>query len=291
MIIVLAGPTGSGKSDLAISLAKRLGGAIINGDAFQVYKELDIATAKPTLEMRMEVPHFLFDFVPLTDAYSVYEYQNDLRSAIATLSASNTPIIIAGGTGLYIRAGLYDYEFPPEAEVDMSAYEKLSDEEAYAELKRLDPEASASIHPHNRLRVMRALRVILATGKKKSEIIAKQEHKPIYDDVHFFGLSAERASLYERVDARVDRMVKDGLVEENRRLIDKYGRDRMAFRAIGVKEFFPYFDGEKSLDECIAEVKKATRNYVKRQMTFFLHQFDIEWIKGEEDVLEAISHE
>ena len=288
MIIVLAGPTGSGKSDLAVSLAKKLGGAIINADAFQVYQELNIATAKPSLATRLSVPHFLFDFVPLTSAYSVYEYQNDLRSAIATLSDAGKPIIIAGGTGLYIRAGLYDYEFPPEAEVDMSAYEKLSDEEAYEELKRLDNEAAEGIHPHNRLRVMRALKVCLATGQKKSEIISKQEHKPIYDDLYFFGLSAERQSLYERVDARVDEMVKAGLIEENRKLIEKYGRDRMAFRAIGVKEFFPYFDGEKTLEECVAEVKKATRNYVKRQMTFFLHQFDIQWIEGEEEILEAI---
>lgn len=289
MILVLTGPTGSGKTDMAISLAKKLGGAIINADAFQVYRELNIATAKPSEAQRLEVPHFLFDFVPVSSSYSVYEYQADLRATIADLQEIHKPIIIAGGTGLYIRAGLYDYSFPEEKVVDLSVYEKVDDDTLYAALQKMDPEEAKTIHPHNRIRVLRAIKVYLSSGKKKSEIKAEQKHQPIYDDVYFFGLNAERAPLYERVNQRVEEMFKAGLVEENRALYEKYGEAPRAFQAIGVKELFPYFRGEKNLEECKEEIQKNTRHYVKRQETFFRHQFDIHWITQEEEILDAIS--
>ncbi|MGN1076216.1 MAG: tRNA (adenosine(37)-N6)-dimethylallyltransferase MiaA [Candidatus Enteromonas sp.] len=289
MILVLTGPTGSGKTDMAISLAKKLGGAIINADAFQVYRELNIATAKPSEAQRLEVPHFLFDFVPISSSYSVYEYQADLRATIADLQEIHKPIIIAGGTGLYIRAGLYDYSFPEEKVVDLSVYEKMDEDTLYAALQKMDPEEAKTIHPHNRIRVLRAIKVYLSSGKKKSEIKAEQKHQPIYDDVYFFGLNAERAPLYERVNQRVEEMFKAGLVEENRTLYEKYGETPRAFQAIGVKELFPYFRGEKNLEECKEEIQKNTRHYVKRQETFFRHQFDIHWITREEEILDAIS--
>lgn len=289
MILVLTGPTGSGKTDMAISLAKKLGGAIINADAFQVYRELNIATAKPSEAQRLEVPHFLFDFVPISSSYSVYEYQADLRATIADLQEIHKPIIIAGGTGLYIRAGLYDYSFPEEKVVDLSVYEKMDDDTLYAALQKMDPEEAKTIHPHNRIRVLRAIKVYLSSGKKKSEIKAEQKHQPIYDDVYFFGLNAEREPLYERVNQRVEEMFKAGLVEENRALYEKYGEAPRAFQAIGVKELFPYFRGEKNLEECKEEIQKNTRHYVKRQETFFRHQFDIHWITQEEEILDAIS--
>ena len=289
MILVLTGPTGSGKTAMAISLAKKLGGAIINADAFQVYRELNIATAKPSEAQRLEVPHFLFDFVPISSSYSVYEYQADLRATIADLQEIHKPIIIAGGTGLYIRAGLYDYSFPEEKVVDLSVYEKMDEDTLYAALQKMDPEEAKTIHPHNRIRVLRAIKVYLSSGKKKSEIKAEQKHQPIYDDVYFFGLNAERAPLYERVNQRVEEMFKAGLVEENRALYEKYGETPRAFQAIGVKELFPYFRGEKNLEECKEEIQKNTRHYVKRQETFFRHQFDIHWITREEEVLDAIS--
>ena len=289
MILVLTGPTGSGKTDMAISLAKKLGGAIINADAFQVYRELNIATAKPSEAQRLEVPHFLFDFVPISSSYSVYEYQADLRATIADLQEIHKPIIIAGGTGLYIRAGLYDYSFPEEKVVDLSVYEKMDEDTLYAALQKMDPEEAKTIHPHNRIRVLRAIKVYLSSGKKKSEIKAEQKHQPIYDDVYFFGLNAERAPLYERVNQRVEEMFKAGLVEENRALYEKYGETPRAFQAIGVKELFPYYHREKNLEECKKEIQKNTRHYVKRQETFFRHQFDIHWITREEEILDAIS--
>ncbi|MBP5091857.1 MAG: tRNA (adenosine(37)-N6)-dimethylallyltransferase MiaA [Bacilli bacterium] len=221
MIIVIAGATGSGKSHLAVELAKRIGGEVINADAFQVYKELSIATAKPSKEMREAVPHHLFDFVPLDEEYNVYRYQQDLRRTLnEVISRGKTPII-AGGTGLYIRAGLFDYEFGETEKPDMSKYEAMSDEELYQALKDIDEESAASIHPHNRVRVKRAIEIYLSSGKKKSEIIKEQKHEPIYP-VKFFGLKPERDELYQKVESRVDEMFEMGLVEEGVALIKKY---------------------------------------------------------------------
>lgn len=287
MIIVLTGVTGSGKSELAIRLAHKLNAGIVNADAFQVYEELNIATAKPTPEMMMEAPHFLFDFIPLTSTYSVAEYQEDLRSAIATLEKQGKNVIIAGGTGLYIRAGLYDYEFPTLPEVDLSSYEALDDQNLYQAACQLDEAEAKTIHPHNRVRLLRLIEMALG-GQKKSEIKSSQIHKPIYD-VHFFGLEVDREDIYPRVEKRVDKMFELGLVEENRRLVEKYGRDCQAFRAIGVKELFPYFDGKITLEQAKDDIKKNTRHYVKRQETFFRHQFPIVWAKTEEDILNGLS--
>lgn len=287
MILVLTGATGTGKSKIAASLAKKINGVVINADAFQVYRELHIATAMPSEEVRLSVPHYLFDFIPLDSAYSVYEYQEDLRALIAELTLQGKNIIIAGGTGLYIRAGLYDYEFPEEAMVDLSSYQSLTNEELHAKLMEMDGEAAKAIHPNNRQRVLRTIAMILGTGKTKTEILSSQKHLPLYD-AKFFVLESDRAPLYERVNARVDEMFEAGLVEENRRLVEKYGRTPRAFRAIGVKELFPYFDGIKSLEECKEEIKKNTRNYIKRQETFFRHQFTLIPVKSEEDILANI---
>ena len=284
MILVLTGPTGSGKSALAVSLAKRLDGVVINADAYQVYQELNIATAKPNEEMRMIVPHYLFDFVPLNSDYSVAEYQSDLRAEIYELSKTNRPIIIAGGTGLYIKAGLFDYEFPEEKAVDMSSYESLDEDSLYKKACEIDPEGAKQIHPHNKRRVLRLIEYYLANGKRRSEVVALQEHKLLFD-VRFYGLDVERENLYPLVEERVEKMFESGIEEENLALVSKYGRTPHAFQAIGVKEFFPYWDGKASLEETKSLIKENTRHYVKKQMTWFRHQFPITWIKGEEDLL------
>ncbi|MCF0112595.1 MAG: tRNA (adenosine(37)-N6)-dimethylallyltransferase MiaA [Bacilli bacterium] len=290
MILVLAGPTASGKSRVAMNLARRFDAVIVNGDAFQVYQELSIATAKPSREEQAGIPHYLYDFVPLTEAYSVYEYQKDLRQILAQMHEKQKNVIIAGGTGLYLRAGLYDYEFPEEKPVDLSVYEAMGEEERYAFLRSIDPESAASTHPHNRIRVLNAIKIYLVTGKRKSELLAEQEHKPIYEDVVFFGLNPERSALFEKTDERVETMFEMGIEEENRRLVEKYGRDARAFRAIGVKEFFPYWDGEATLDEVKETIKSNTRHYAKRQWTFFRNQFDIHWVSGEEEILKELEH-
>ena len=288
MILVLVGPTGSGKSKLAISLAKKLDAVIINADAFQVYKELNIATAKPSEEERMIVPHYLFDFLPLTASYNIHEYQLDLRGELAELEERKKNVIIAGGTGLYIRAGLFNYVLNDEKEVDVSEYENLSNEDLFNKLKELDPSAADYIHPNNRVRVLRAIKRYLSSGVCYADLIKENDNKPIYD-VKFFGIKKEREDIYKICNDRVDEMVKNGLVEESISLIKKYGRDIAAFKAIGVKEFFNYIDGNSSLEETIELIKKNTRNYVKRQMTFFNHQFDVNWIEEENEILSTLS--
>lgn len=288
MILVLTGPTGSGKSALAASLAKRLGGVVINADAYQVYKELSIATAKPSEETRLEVPHYLFDFVPLDSDYNVAEYQSDLRAEIYELSKADCPMIIAGGTGLYIKAGLFDYEFPEEKKVDMSPYEALDEETLYQKASEIDLEGARQIHPHNKRRLLRLIEYYLANGKRRSEVVAAQEHKPLFD-VRFYGLDVERESLYPFVEERVEKMFASGLEEENRALAEKYGRAPHAFQAIGFKEFFSYWDGEATLEETKSLIKENTRHYVKKQMTWFRHQFPITWIGGEEDLLRDLA--
>lgn len=289
MIIVLVGATGTGKSKLAISLAQKIDGVIINGDAFQVYEELNIATAKPSEEDRMKVPHFLFDFIPLTSSYNVKEYQQDLRGELAELLKQNRNVIIAGGTGLYIKAGLFGYQLKEEEDIDLSEFEKLNNEELYKKLLELDPSVEGFVHPNNRIRVLRAIKRYLSSNTQYKDIIKSQSNKPIYDNVKIFGIDSERDINYENVNKRVDQMVKDGLVEESTSLIRKYGRDVGAFKAIGVKEFFDYLDGKSSLEETIELIKKNTRNYVKRQNTFFKHQFEVTWIKEESEILELIS--
>ena len=288
MILVIAGATGTGKSELAIELAKKVDGEIINADAFQVYQELSIATAKPTLLMRKVVPHHLFDFVPLNEDYDVERYQKELRNALnEVLSRGKTPII-AGGSGLYLRASLFDYSFSEKPrEIDESKYEAFSNEELHAKLEAIDPEEAMKIHPNNRRRVLRAIEIYEQEGKKKSELISMQEHRPIFD-CRFFGLKPDRESLYEKVEKRVDRMFEEGLVEETLPLIEQYGRSPHAFQAIGVKELFPYLDGEISLQEAKDLIKKNTRHYIKRQDTFFAHQFEIDWVDGIKEILEAL---
>ncbi|OPZ36529.1 MAG: tRNA dimethylallyltransferase [Tenericutes bacterium ADurb.BinA155] len=284
MILVLTGCTGSGKSALAIALAKAIDGEIINADAFQVYQELNIATAKPSLAMRQEVPHHLFDFVPLDQNYDVATYQKDLRKCLAEVVGRGHTPIIAGGTGLYIRAGLYDYQFQDFPAVDLTPFEKLDDDALYAELQKRDPLEAAKLHPHNRVRVLRSLEICLGSGQAKTALLAEQSHQPLYE-VCFFGLASERENLYPAVEKRVDEMFKAGLVEEDQRLIEKYGRTPHAFNAIGVKELYPYFDGQISLEEAKNQIKENTRHYIKRQETFFRHQFQITWINSVNDIL------
>ncbi|HBS03217.1 MAG TPA: tRNA (adenosine(37)-N6)-dimethylallyltransferase MiaA [Firmicutes bacterium] len=284
MILVLTGPTGSGKSKLAVSLAKKMNGAVVNADAYQVYQGLNIATAKPSESMRLEVPHYLFDFVPLSSDYNVVEYQADLRGEISELEGAGKTIIIAGGTGLYLKAGLYDYEFPEERQIDLSSYETLDNKSLYQKALELDEASAKEIHPNNRRRVLRLIQYCLATGSKRSSVNACQTHKPLYD-VRFYGLEVERERLYPLVEERVEEMFASGIEEENRTLVDRYGRSCHAFQAIGVKEFFPYWDGQANLEETKELIKKNTRHYVKKQMTWFRHQFPIRWIKGEEDLL------
>ena len=284
MIVVICGPTASGKSKLAIRLAQDFNGEIINGDAFQVYKELEIGTAKPTKEELMMATHHLFDYVEPTKNHSVMDYQVEARKTINEILSRKKLVVIVGGTGLYQKASLYDYTFTEEKEnVDLSDLAPLSNEELYSYLVSLDEKASLKIHPNNRKRVLRAIAIIRQTGCKKSEIEEAQEHKMIYKDVHFVGLNINREELYKKINDRVDSMFEEGLVEEVTSLYEKYDFNNNAFKGIGYKEFIPYFEGKNSLEETKELIKKNTRNYAKRQFTFFKHQMPTIWCDSIEE--------
>ena len=287
MIIVITGPTCMGKSETALEVAKAIDAEIINGDAFQCYEEMNIGVAKPSKEYLSEVPHHLYSFVKTNHEYSIAEYQQNLRNKINELLSKGKNIVIVGGSGLYIRSALYDYNFDENKEVDMSKYLAMDDRTLHDELRRIDPEQAQIIHMNNRKRVLRAIEIYLSTGSTKSEIISKQEHKPIYD-VKFFVRDIDRDVLYERINKRVDQMMSEGLLDEVKGLYEKYGSSPRAFQAIGYKELINYFEGKTTLEDAVELIKKNTRNYAKRQLTYIRHQFPVIFYKDNKDLLEKI---
>jgi tRNA dimethylallyltransferase len=290
MILVLTGATGSGKSELAISLAQDLDGEIINADAFQVYRELTIATAAPTEEMKRQVPHHLYAFVPLTEGYDIAHYQKDCRQAIGEVLARGKTPILVGGSGLYIRSALYDYDLSLDtSKVDLRPFEGLSDEDLHKKLEELDPIEADKISPNNRRRVLRDIQICLAAGESKTAQLAKQTHQPIYP-VRFYELDKERELLYAHAEERVEAMFKAGLLEETLPLIEKYGRNAMAFKAIGVKELFPYLDKTATLEETKNRIKANTRHYIKNQYTWFRHQFPLVSVSSKEAIEKDYEH-
>ncbi len=285
-IICIVGPTGVGKSSLGISLALKANGEIINGDAFQIYKEMDIGTAKPSLEERKLVPHHLFDYVEPTYEFSIFDYQKNLRSKIEELQKRNVNIIVVGGTGLYLKSGFYDFNLnKQESHVDMSSYEQKTNEELHKILESIDYEESLKIHQNNRKRVLRAIQIYLETGSKKSDIIASQEHKPLYD-VEFIGLTRDREELYDIINKRVDKMYEMGLVDEVKSLMNKYPTTLRSFQAIGYKELMDGLINHKDENEIKELIKKNSRNYAKRQFTYFNNQLNVKWFTSSLEALE-----
>ena len=288
MIIVLTGATGTGKSRLAIELAKKLDAEIINGDAFQVYKDLTIATAAPTNEEKAEVPHHLFQYVNLNENYSIAQYQKDCRETLKEVLSRKSNVIIVGGSGLYLRAALYDYDLSLDTDkIDMTPYESKTNEELHEILEVLDKEEANKLPVQNRQRILRSIQICLAAGEPKTQFLAKQHHEPIYPS-RFYVLHIDRETLYPKVNERVDKMFEMGLLEETLPLIEKYGRGAQAFKAIGVKELFPYLDGEISLEDAKDLIKLDTRRYIKRQETFFRHQFNAKIISSLDDILDDL---
>lgn len=289
MIIVLLGPTASGKSSLALSLAPIVDGEIVNGDAFQVYKGLEKATMAPSENDKKLVPHHLYSFLEVEDSYNIARYQQDCRKAIEEIrNRGKTPIIV-GGSGLYIRAALYDYDLSVDtSSVDLAPYERLSDEALHAALRELDPLEAEKIPFKNRRRVMRSIALSIAYGAPKSSMISEKGPAKAYDDIVFLAIDADREQLNERIDQRIDEMVDDGMVEEVLALLSGRDLNLPSFKAIGVKELIPYMKGETSLDSAIEEIRKNTKRYVKRQLTFIRHQFDAAKVKDINGCLEAI---
>ena len=280
-VVVIVGPTGVGKTKLSVELAKRLNGEIINGDSMQIYKEMSIGTAKIKEEEKEGIPHHLFSILSINESNSIYEFQTLVRNKISEIASRNKLPIIVGGTGLYLKACLYDYEFKESSSNDeiIKKYENYSNEGLHLELVKLDKETSEKVHPNNRRRVLRAIQIALENDENKSSLEAKQEHKPIYDAV-IIGLTLDRKVLHHRQDLRVDQMMEEGLLNEVEILVNNEAfLNNTASQAIGYKEFIPYFKNEITLEEAINQVKIHTHQYAKRQYTFFRHQLNVNWVE------------
>ena len=269
MIICIVGPTGVGKTKLSIELAKRLNGEVINADSTQVYKGLNIATAKVTEEEKEGIPHHLFDIKDINVDYTVYDYQKDCRNVINDIIKRGKTPIMVGGTGLYIKAALYDYQF--KEEVKKHDYSEFSNEELYNLLKSID--SNTLIHVNNRKRVERALDYYY----EHNEPISNNKTDKLLYDVLFIGLTTDRDILYDRINKRVDIMVNNGLLDEAKKIYDSNIRSKAVMTPIGYKELFPYFDHEKSIDECLNLMKQNSRKYAKRQYTWFNNQMRVVW--------------
>lgn len=266
-IIVIVGPTGVGKTKLSIELAKKLDANIINGDSVSIYKKLNIGSAKPTPEEQEQAPHYLIDIKEPTEEYSVYDYQQDVRKLIEEFQNQRKRIIIVGGTGLYIKAALYNYVFTKGT--TNKNYEDLSNEEILTRIKEYNKEID--IHPNNRKRLVRMLNKL-----ENKEPVTNEKDKCLYN-IQVIGLTAPRDIVYNRINQRVDKMLEEGLLDEINGLKEEYKDSRVLNTAIGYKEFYDYLFHNKKLEEVIEQIKLDSRHYAKRQYTFFNHQFPTTW--------------
>lgn len=266
-IIVITGPTGVGKTKMSIELAKRIDAEIINADSMQVYKDLNIGTAKITEKEKEGIPHHLFDIVEPTNMYTVYDYQKDARDIINDVLSRGKKVIIVGGTGLYIKALLYDYKFIKEDKT--YDFSKMSNEEILDKINSYN--LDINLHINNRKRLERVL-----TKLYNNNMQAEKTDTVLYDFVTI-GLTTTRDNLYKIIDNRVDKMIEDGLIDEVEELYKKNIHSKAINTGIGYKELYKYFDKEISLDEAISLIKKNSRHYAKRQYTFFNNQMNIKW--------------
>ncbi len=282
-ILAIVGPTAVGKTALAIDLAKELNGEIISCDSMQIYRNMNIGTAKPTLQERDGVVHHLIDVVDADDAYSCADYQTDARRAADDILARGKLPIFCGGTGLYLDSVLYDRPFaeiPCDQDLRARLNARLA-EDLFQELQQVDPDSAFATHQNNKKRVVRALEVYYLTGKTKTQWDSDSRKIAPRYDATIIGLDeTDRDRLYARIDARVDEMIAQGLEEEVRKL--NLPRNSTAAQAIGYCEFFDYFDEKITLQEVISQIKQHSRNYAKRQLTWFRAR-NVKWILREED--------
>lgn len=262
MIICVVGPTGVGKTKMSVELAKKYNGIIVNCDAMQVYKEMDIATAKVTKEEKEGIKHYLFDICNLEDNYTVFDYQKDARKIIE--ENKNKNIIFVGGSGLYLKSALFDYRFSNDE--DNNTYDNLTNEELYDLCVKKDKDMN--IHVNNRKRLIRFL------NRKEENAV---EPKLLYKNVYFIGLTTSRDKLYKIINERVDKMMENGLLKEAKYFYDKKVNCKALNTVIGYKELFKYFNNECTLEEALDLIKKNSRHYAKRQYTWFNNQMNIEW--------------
>ncbi|WP_282804867.1 tRNA (adenosine(37)-N6)-dimethylallyltransferase MiaA [Lactobacillus isalae] len=286
-IVVLIGPTGIGKTDLALNLAPKINAEIISGDSMQIYREVSIGTAKPTDEELNKVKHYLVNQRSIFDEYSVKDFVAEATNAVSEIANNNAIPLVVGGTGFYINALVNKLQLGEPGEYKTSVDPKWEEylkengeDKLWQLLNEKDPAAAEKIAPQNNRRTLRALTVISRTGK----LFSKQQQKilPRYDAL-IIGLNSEREQVYQRINKRVDKMMDLGLLKEAEFVYKNREREHQAIQAIGYKEFFPYFSGQKTLDQCVDKLKQASRKYAKRQLTYFKHQLPVVWLDPLQD--------
>ena len=280
-IVVICGPTASGKTALGIELANKINGEIISCDSMQIYKEMDIGTAKPTEEERKMATHHLVDFINPNERYSVADFKKDAENTIKEILAKGKTPILVGGTGLYINSLIYNIHFE-EKNTDLEyrqQLEKIDISELYKKALSIDPQAMEKISSNDRKRITRILEMYHSTGKTKTEL-EKESRKELEYDYKVFVLSMDREILYERINKRVDLMIEQGLIEEVKAIKEKYKEFPTAMQGLGYKEVAEYLDGDISKEDMIDKIKQETRRYAKRQLTWFRAYKDAIWLDG-----------
>lgn len=298
-VLAIVGSTASGKTAVSVELAKNIGGEIVSADSRLIYRDFDIGTAKPTAEERCGIPHYMIDIIPPERLYSAGDYKKDASEAVEKIISKGRIPIVVGGTGFYVRSLLGGLDIPDvpadenfRAEMDKFV-EDYGRQALYDKLAAIDKTTADKLHYNDNVRVTRALEIFHATGKTMSEISSMS--KPPYE-VFYAGLNArDRAYLYDRANRRVDKMIESGLVDEVHRLVQKYGRTLPILKTLGYKEICEYFDGKISLEEAVGLIKKHTRNYAKRQLTWFRANPEIHWYyideMSQEEIVEKIIRE
>ena len=285
-VIVICGPTASGKTALSIELAKKINGEIVSSDSMQIYKDMNIGTAKPTFEEMQGIKHYLIDFIAPDKRYSVAEYKKDAENAIEEILKKGKNPILVGGTGLYIDTLIYGIEYPT-IEFDEKYRQELEEREKkeglinlYEEAKKIDEEAVKKISINDKKRILRILEIYHATGKNKTEqeLISRQKG-PKYD-YKVFAINMDRETLYNRINKRVDIMLENGLVEEVKKLLEKYKEFPTSMQGLGYKEVKEFLENKISKEEMIEKIKQESRRYAKRQITWFKKNKQTIWING-----------
>lgn len=295
IVYVIGGPTASGKSKLAVELAKKVNGEIISADSMQIYKEMNIGTAKVNKEEMQGVQHYLVDFVSPDERYSVSNFKKDAEKAIEEILAKGKTPIVVGGTGLYIDSLIYGIEFQDE-EVDLEYREKLNKiadekglESLYKKAQEIDPEAMKKISINDRKRIIRVLEIYHKTGKTKTEQELQSRKNEVKYEYKVFAITMDREKLYERIEKRVDFMIEQGLIEEVKQILEKYHTFPTAMQGLGYKEVVEYLEDSCTKEEMIEKIKKETRHYAKRQLTWFRKNKETIWLDGEKSTDENVS--
>ncbi|HIT71292.1 MAG TPA: tRNA (adenosine(37)-N6)-dimethylallyltransferase MiaA [Candidatus Scatovivens faecipullorum] len=290
-VVVIVGPTASGKTALSIELAKRIGGEIISSDSMQIYKDMNIGTAKVTKEEMQGIKHYLIDFVPPNQRYTVSDFKKDATRAIKEILREAKIPIVVGGTGLYVNSLIYGIEYQ-DMQFDEEYRNKLmkiaETEEGlnnlWEQAQKIDPESMKKISKKDKKRIVRVLEIYKATGKTKTEQEILSRKKEIEYDFKIFGISMDREQLYERINKRVDIMINQGLEKEVRNLLEKYSEFPTAMQGLGYKEVVEYFNGILTRGEMIDKIKQESRRYAKRQLTWFRRNKEIIWLDANEEM-------